>query len=116
MLKQKELTTMLKHTIKDCAYVAMKSAMLGESKRNSKANKEKIDKFAKTFSSILAKNLSEGMAIAIDTYIRSIEFTGLIITTGTPVTQQATIVPMEIGNFMAGIVPNTIGLMEGPPE
>ena len=110
MLKQKELTDMLKHTIKDCAYVAMKSAMLGESKRNSKANKEKIDKFAKTFSSILAKNLSEGMAIAIDTYIKSGEIHGIIVTTGTPVTQTAVIQPREMGNLLTGIIPNTLGI------
>lgn len=110
MLNQKELTDMLKHTIKNCAYLAMRSAMLGESKRNSKANKDKIDKFAKTFSSILAKNLSEGMAIAIDTYIKSGELRGTIITVGTPITQQAQIVPMEMGNILAGTVPNTLGI------
>ena len=71
---------------------------------------EKIAKqCAETFDDMVSAQLAEMMANAIDYYVKNISISGMIITTGSPYTQQAQIVPAA-NNTVGGTIPNTFGI------
>lgn len=72
---------------------------------------EAVDEFSTRF---IGNGAGDGfpyiLAQIIDTYIKSGVISGTIVTTGTPVTQQAVLIPTNLGNPTAGSVPNTLGI------
>ena len=54
-----------------------------------------------------AEPLASSLAAAIDYYVKNIGLQGIILTTGTPVAQQAIITPAPTP-IVAGIIPNTL--------
>lgn len=75
---------------------------------------ENGDNLAKKFGEIINEQISESLAkriaSAIDYYIKSGAITGTIITVGGMTTQTAKISPVNLGNPIAGAVPNTLGI------
>lgn len=64
---------------------------------------------ADTFDDLVSDALAEIIANAIDCYIKNIDITGTIITTGSPVTQTASIFSTQTP-ITNGKVPNTLGV------
>lgn len=73
----------------------------------SDAGDEICKEFGQTVSDLLAEPLASSLAAAIDYYVKNISISGTIITTGSPVTQQAPIVPAPTPT-VAGVIPNTL--------
>lgn len=63
--------------------------------------------FGQTVADLLSEPLASSLAAAIDYYVKNISISGTIITTGSPVTQQAPIVPAPTPT-VAGVIPNTL--------
>ena len=72
--------------------------------------KELCKDFGQTVANILAEPLASSLAAAIDYYVKNITFQGTIITTGTPVMQQAIIAPAP-SPVVAGVIPNTLKVL-----
>ena len=106
----------LKQKIKDCFDQtipdAFEQALLGLFPGSSEIGNDKAKEFGKTFCDIVSEPWAEQLSSAIDYYIKSGCVYGMILTTGSPVAQQAVIPPgMNLGNPAAGAVPNTLGIM-----
>lgn len=63
--------------------------------------------FGQTVADLLSEPLASSLAGAIDYYVKNISITGTIVTTGSPVTQQAPVVPAPTPT-VAGVIPNTL--------
>ena len=74
------------------------------------AGNEMCKDFGQAVSDMLAEPLASSLAAAIDYYVKNITFQGTIITTGTPVTQTATIMPAPTP-VVAGVIPNTLKVL-----
>ena len=59
------------------------------------------------FAEIASDNFASIVANAIEAYIKGMDITGTVITTGTPTTQTAKIVPAG-SPLTAGVIPNTL--------
>ena len=55
----------------------------------------------------LCKEFGQTLAAAIDYYVKNISISGTILTTGSPVAQQAMIAPAPTP-VVAGVIPNTL--------
>ena len=64
---------------------------------------------AETFDEMVSGPLAEMIANAIDYYVHNISISGMIITTGSPFTQQAQIAPAP-SPTVGGKIPNTFGI------
>lgn len=73
----------------------------------SDAGDEVCKEFGQTVSDLLSEPLASSLAAAIDYYVKNISISGTIITTGSPVTQQAPIIPAPTP-VVAGVIPNTL--------
>ena len=69
--------------------------------------KEMCKAFGQTVSDLLAEPLASSLAAAIDYYVKNIGLQGTILTTGSPVAQQAIIMPAPTP-VVAGVIPNTL--------
>lgn len=74
------------------------------------AGKDMCKEFGQTVSDTLAGPLASSLAAAIDYYVKNITFQGTILTTGSPVAQQAIIIPSP-SPTVAGIIPNTLKVL-----
>ena len=63
--------------------------------------------FGQTVSDMLAEPLASSLAAAIDYYVKNISISGTVLTTGSPVAQQAVIAPAPTP-VVAGVIPNTL--------
>ena len=68
---------------------------------------ELCKEFGQTVSDMLAEPLASSLAAAIDYYVKNISISGTILTTGSPVAQQAIIMPAPTP-VVAGVIPNTL--------
>jgi len=66
--------------------------------------------FGQAVSDMLAEQLASSLASAIDYYVKNISLQGTIITTGTPVTQTAVVMPAPTPT-VAGVIPNTLKVL-----
>lgn len=73
----------------------------------SEAGSEMCKNFGQTLSELLAEPMASSIAYAIDFYIKNASITGQIVTTGSPVTQTATLIPSTTP-IIAGTIPNTL--------
>lgn len=106
----------LKQKIKDCfdntIPDAFEQSLLGLFPGSSEIGKEKAKEFGQTFCDLVSESWAEQLSAAIDYYIKCGCIYGMILTTGSPVAQQAVIPPgTNLGNPVAGAVPNTLGIM-----
>ena len=74
------------------------------------AGKEMCKAFGDTVAELLAGPLASSLAAAIDYYVKNIGLQGIILTTGTPVAQQAIITPAP-NPVVAGVIPNTLKII-----
>jgi hypothetical protein len=74
------------------------------------AGKEMCKDFGQAISDMLADPLASSLAAAIDYYVKNITFQGVILTTGSPVAQQAIITPAP-SPLVAGVIPNTLKVL-----
>lgn len=68
---------------------------------------ELCKEFGQTVADLLAEPLASSLAAAIDYYVKNISISGTILTTGSPVAQQAMIMPAPTP-VVAGVIPNTL--------
>ena len=112
MLNSTTLSNELKEMFDDILPDAIETALNSLIDCKSETAEKKHKEFADLLTEMLAKPLSQRMAASIDHYIKSACFFGTILTTGSPVAQQAMIPPgTSCGMAIAGKVPNTIGIM-----
>ncbi len=110
MLDVNGLTDDIKSAIKDTIPNAIKTAMFYTMPNQNKDAEEMCEEMGKHVAEELADSLASRIATAIDSYVRCMEFQGTILTTGSPVAQQAVIFPsgMPVTN---GKIPNTLGIL-----
>lgn len=106
----------LKQKIKDCFDQtipgAFEQAFQETFPGKSEVGDDLAKKFGETFCDLVSDAWAEHLSSAIDYYIKSGCIYGLVLTTGSPVAQQAILPPgLNLGNPAAGIVPNTLGIM-----
>lgn len=77
---------------------------------NSEIGDDMCKEFGATVSDILSEPLASSLAAAIDYYVKNISLQGTIITTGSPVSQTAVIVPAA-NPTVAGSIPNTLKIV-----
>lgn len=112
MLNSTTLSNELKEMFDDILPDAIEAALNSLSEFKSKDLEKKNKDFADLLTEMVSKPLSQRMAASIDHYIKSACFFGTILTTGSPVAQQAMIPPgTSCGMAIAGKIPNTIGIM-----
>lgn len=90
---------------------AFEQALLMTFPQKSESGSEKAKQFGEAISELVSESLGQRIAAAIDYYIKSGSIKGTIITAGSPVTQTAVISPVNLGNPIAGSVPNTLGIV-----
>lgn len=110
MLNVDTLASDIKQMFEETIPSAFEQAWLETLPIKSKQGAEQAKQFGETLSAILSENWATRLAYAIDSYIKTGEIKGTIITAGGPVTQTATIMPINLGNPTAGAIPNTIGI------
>lgn len=103
-----EFKEMFDDILPEAVTVALNSLAEFKSEKLEKKNKE----FAEMLTEMVSKPLADRLASSIDHYIKSACISGTILTSGTPVAQQAVIMPgISCGSVTAGKVPNTLGIM-----
>lgn len=110
MLNVSDLEAELKEMFEDTIPAAFEQAWLEQMPIKSTKGNEQAKRFGQTISDILSPNWATRLAYAIDSYIKTGELYGTVITVGSPVTQTAALVPLNLGNPMSGLTPNTIGI------
>lgn len=110
MLDVNYLSDQITQAIQNTLIPALELAFTNHYDIKTEKDAERAKNFANTIDEMVSGNLGELLANAIDTYFKMGELRGLIVTTGTPVTQQAQIIPQNLGSPMAGAIPNTIGI------
>lgn len=76
-------------------------------------SQELCENFAKEFDEMVSGPLGERLGDIIDQYLKSMCIYGMVLTTGSPVTQQAMINPggvINVTNPVAGALPNVLGI------
>lgn len=111
MLNLQGFTNDIVSAFKDTLPSAFEQALIQTFPEKSDAGNELAKNFGETVCDLLAEPLGERIAAAIDCYIRSASIKGNLLTIGTPFTQTATIMPINLGNPSAGITPNTLGIV-----
>lgn len=106
MLNPTTLENQLKNAFEQYLPPAFEQAMHVMLPDKTDAGDEMCKEFGKAVSDMLSGPLSSSIAAAIDYYVKNISIQGTILTTGSPVAQQAVIVsPSPITN---GVVPNSL--------
>lgn len=109
MLKVNDLESQIKSSLTDIYKPAIKQIFSMLFVQKSDFTDELINDIADTFDDMTSAPMAEMLAAAIDTYIKNISISGTIITTGSPFTQQAQIIPSPTP-ITAGKIPNTLGI------
>lgn len=111
MLNSNTLSKELKEMFDDILPDALETSLNAMSDFKSKEIEEKNKDFAEMFTEMVSKPLADRIASSVDHYIKTACISGTILTTGSPVAQQAIIAPgMACGMALAGKVPNTLGI------
>jgi hypothetical protein len=106
MLNPKTLEDQIKNALEQYLPPAFENAMFSMIDADGDEVRERCKNFGQTVSDMLSEPLASSIAAAIDYYVKNISISGTILTTGTPVTQQAVIVsPSPLTN---GVVPNSL--------
>lgn len=109
MLNVKSLETQLKQIYSTILPPAVEQVFLSMQPTKTAVGEELAKQAAEIFDDMVSQQLAEMMAAAIDYYVRNITITGTVITSGSPVTQTARIVPSPTP-ITAGKIPNTLGI------
>lgn len=109
MLKVSDLESQIEAALNSTLPKAIETCKLGEFPEDSDMGKEHAKKVADTFKEMVCPQLAKLLAGAIDYYVKNISITGTILTTGSPVAQQA-IIMMAPMPSTAGVIPNTLGI------
>lgn len=104
---EKDITDAIKETFPN----AFQQALSETFPEKSKGGEDMAQKFGETITDLIAEPLGKRLASAIDYYVKSGSIKGTIITVGSMVTQTAVISPVNLGNPVAGSVPNTLGIV-----
>ena len=100
---EQQIKNALSQYLPDAFEEAAKQLMPGESDKG----KEICKAFGQTVGDLSAEPLASSLAAAIDYYVKNIGLQGTILTTGSPVAQQAIIMPAPTP-VVAGVIPNTL--------
>ena len=103
------MTYQIKTALSNTLPVALEQCILDLIGVESKVGTEMAQKFKETFDDMVSGTLAELLAGAIDYYIKNASITGTIITSGSPVSQMATIIPPS-SPMIGGKIPNTLGI------
>lgn len=113
MLNPDQLKSDLKDTFSQIIPTAIEVCMRGTFVELNDKSQELCENFAKQFDDMVSNNLAERIADIIDKYVKSMCIYGMVLTTGSPVTQQAMINPggsLNVTNPVAGVLPNVLGI------
>lgn len=112
MLNSNQLASDLKEIFDDILQPSLESALRSLSGEETENSIKVAKMFAENLTEMMAKPFSDRLAAAIDHYIKSGCISGTILTTGSPVAQQAIIAPgSPLGMVTSGKIPNTLGIM-----
>lgn len=109
MLNPGDLESQLKSAFEKIIPPAIEACKLAELPEESELGKTKAKEFADQFKDLVCEQLAKSIAGAIDYYVKNASIKGTILTTGSPVTQQAIIAPAPMPS-VAGVIPNTLGI------
>lgn len=106
MLNQSSLENQIKSALQDFLPPALEQGAKILIPGQSEIGNDLAKDFASAVTDMLADPLAQALAAAIDYYVKNISISGMIMTTGSPVAQQAIIQsPNPVVN---GIVPNSL--------
>lgn len=106
MLNPQNLENQIKNALEQYLPPAFENALKITMPIPTEAGDNMCKDFGKAISDQLSAPLASSLAAAIDYYVKNISIQGVILTTGSPFTQQAVIAsPSPITN---GIVPNSL--------
>ncbi len=109
MLNPNELKNQIKQGIQSIIVPAVKTMIRSGYPETSSIGDEVSEDQSKVFDDLVSDQFAEILANAIDYYVKNIAISGIIITTGSPVTQQAVITPNKVPT-VNGKLPNTLGI------
>ena len=109
MLKVDDLESQLKTALKNIIPPAIEQCKLAEYPMDSELGKSRAKAFADTFDELVSEELAKLIASAIDYYVKNMNITGTIITSGSPSTHVAKISPAPTP-ITGGKIPNTLGI------
>jgi len=109
MLKVNDLQSQIKSALTDIYKPAIHDIFAMIFPQKTSYIEEMCNEVADTFDEMTSEPMAEMLATAIDTYIKNISISGTIITTGSPISQTAQILPSPTP-IVAGKIPNTLGI------
>jgi len=109
MLDKEKLKNKIMAGIQTYIVPTIKDMELARHGQESDAANDTAKKVSEMFDEVVTEPLADIIATSIDEYIKNAAITGQIITTGSPVTQQARIFSMPMYT-MNGKIPNTLGI------
>lgn len=107
MLNPASLEQQIKNAFEQYLPPAFEEAAKQLMPQETDTGKEMCKAFGDTVAELLAEPLASTLASAIDYYVKNIGLQGTILTTGSPVAQQAIIMPAPTP-VVAGVIPNTL--------
>ena len=108
MLDVKALKTNIEDAVKASLPNAIEDAVLEMWPSLSDTNNDRAKKLGESIANAFAPNFAETLSSIIDAYIKTAEIVGTISTVGGPTAQFAQLLPINMGNPMAGSIPNTL--------
>lgn len=109
MLDTDKLKSEIMDGIRNIIIPAIENIELLKTPQQSELTNKLAKDVAETFDELVTEPFADIIANAIDYYIKNMNITGTVITTGSPVTQTAVIVPASTP-ITGGKVPNTLGI------
>lgn len=113
MLQPKVLKQDLKDTFSQIIPNAIEVCMRGTFNQMTDVTENMCSEFAERFDKMVSQALADRIGDIIDQYLKSMCIYGMVLTTGSPVTQQAMINPggvLNVANPVAGALPNVLGV------
>ena len=107
MLNPSSLEQQIKNALEQYLLPAFEEAAKQLMPQETETGKEMCKAFGDTVAELLAEPLASTLAAAIHYYVKNIGLQGTILTTGSPVAQQAIIAPAP-NPIVAGVIPNTL--------
>ena len=109
MLNMEALKSQIKFGLTNVYKPAIEQAVLMTFPEKSDLGDEMAKNIADAFDDMTAEQFADILAGAIDYYVRNIDVTGMLITTGSPGTHTCTISAAD-KPIKAGKIPNTLGI------
>ena len=109
MLNVDDLESQIKTALKNIIPLAIEQCKLAEYPMDSEIGKSRAKAFAESFDELVSEELAKIIASAIDYYVKNMNITGTIITSGSPSTHVAKISPAPTP-ITGGKIPNTLGI------